>query len=265
VDQSFHVPRWNIFACELEDILLSRDPSWTWGHLRYHANIHKQKVERLRESLIVLESFPVLNPEEMDRVISVYRLGEKEVLRLRLAIMCAGIERMLMSRIPGNEVLEELQALEADKPYSNSSLRKALKIRQAIDALLTTLLDVTEKQQNTGDAVAYALTDVASVLKRRDNSQTTGEESLDLLLVPALKAIDDATIALHLSKNLSTNADRITYLRLAQQGFQTALTALNELQDVLERQDRETWQVWYDEAERGLEKVEELLEDLGAD
>ena len=87
----------------------------------------------------------------------------------------------------------------------------------------------------------------------------------ELLLVPALKAIDEATIVLHLSKNLSANADRITYLHQAQQGFQTALTELNELQDVLERQDRETWQVWYGEAERGLEKVEELLEDLGGD
>jgi hypothetical protein len=264
VDQGFQIPRWNIFACELEDILLSRDASWTWGHLRYHANLHQQKVERLRESLIVLESFPVLNPKEIDRVISAYSLGEKEVLRLRLAILCAGIERMLMSRIPGNEIIEELQALEADRPYSDSSLRKALKIRQAISVLLTTLLDVSGKQENTEDSVAYALTDVASILKRGDNSQTTQGAIAELLIVPALKAIDEATIALHLSKNLSANADRITYLLLAQHGFQTALIELNELQDVLERQDRETWQVWYGEAEKGLEEVEELLEDLGA-
>jgi hypothetical protein len=264
VDQNFQTPRWNIFACELEDILLSRDTSWTWGHLRYHANVHKQKVERLRESLIVLQSFPVLNPEELDHVISEYSLTEKEVLHLRLAILCAGIERMLMSRISGNEAIEKIQALEVDGPYRDSSLRKALKIRQAISVLLTTLLDVTGKEEHPENSVANALTGVASVLKRGNSSQTLQGATPELLLVPALAAIDEATIALQLSKNLIANADRITYLCQAQHGFQTAFTDLSELEDVLDNQDRDTWQVWYSEAEKGLEKVEELLEDLGA-
>lgn len=44
-----------------------------------------------------------------------HSLGDKEVSRLRLAIMFVGIERMLMSRIPGNEILEELlEDLRAD-------------------------------------------------------------------------------------------------------------------------------------------------------
>ena len=264
MDQNFQNPRWNIFACELEDILLAREPSWTWGHLRYHANVHKQKVERLSESLIVLESFPVLNPEEMDSVISVYSLSEIEQLRLRLAIMCAGIERMLMSRIRGNEEIEETQALENGRPYSDGSLRKALKIRQALDVLLATLLDVIGKQENTGNPVAYALAGVASVLKRADNSHPLQGATLELLLASALDAIDQATIALQLSKNLSTNTDRITYLRQAQHCFQTALAELNELDEGLDSQKREIWQVWHGEAEKGLEQVEELLEDLGA-
>jgi hypothetical protein len=264
MDQDFQIPRWNIFACELEDILLARDPSWTWGHLRYHASVHKQKVERLSESLIVLQSFPVLNPEEMESVISVYGLCEKEELRLRLAILCAGIERMLMSRIRGNEGIEEAQALEDDRPYRDKSLHKALKIRQALDILLATLLDVMGKQENPGNPVAYALAGVASVLKRADTSHPFQGTTLELLLVSALDAIDQATIALHLSKNLSANTDRITYLHQAQHGFQTALTELNEVEDALDSQDRDGWQEWYGEAEKGLAKVEELLEDLGA-
>ena len=266
MDQNFQNPRWNIFASELEDILLARSDKslWTWGHLRYHTSVHKQKVKRLSESLIDRKSFPVLNPEEMDSVISFYGLSEKEQLRLRLAILCAGIEHMLMIRIPGNEDIEKIQALENDKPYNEGSFIKALKIRQALDVLLTTLVDVIGKQENTENSVAYALTSVASVLKRTDDNQSLQEVTFELLLASALDAIDQATIALQLSKNLSTNTDRITYLRQAQHCFQTALTELNDLDEGLDSQNREIWQVWHDEAEKGLEQVEELLEDLGA-
>jgi len=271
MDQNLQNPRWNIFASELEDILLlahnrknNASESWTWGHLRYHASVHKQKVKRLSESLIECQSFPVLNPEEMDSVISVYGLNEKEQLRLRLAILCAGIEHMLIIRIRGNEQIEKIQASENDKPYSDGSLRKALKIRQALDVLLTTLLDIIGKQENTENPVAYALTSVASVLKRTDDNQSLQGVTLELLLASALDATDQATIALQLSKNLSTNADRITYLCQAQHCFQTALTELNELDEGLDSQNRDIWQVWHGEAEKGLEQVEELLEDLGA-
>ena len=64
--------RWNIFARELEDILASR--GLRLGHLDDRAGIHREKVRRLRQSLLRPKSFPVLNPSEMEAVAETFQL-----------------------------------------------------------------------------------------------------------------------------------------------------------------------------------------------
>jgi site-specific recombinase XerD len=95
--------RWNIFARELEDILALRGLRLT--HLDDRAFIHREKVRRLRQSLLRPRSFPVLNPTEMDNVIVTFQLNDNEVLRLRAALLATAIEEMLMDRISSEDAL----------------------------------------------------------------------------------------------------------------------------------------------------------------
>src|SRR5579859_204278 len=88
---------WNLFARVLQEILVAHGVGL--GHLDDRANIHPEKVRRLQRSLQAPKSFPVLNIEEMEQVITVFRLNRQEKVRLRAAILATSVEETLMDRI----------------------------------------------------------------------------------------------------------------------------------------------------------------------
>ena len=94
--QDTSMKRWNIFAAELEDMLASRGVNLSL--LDNRASIHREKVRRLRQSLLKPKSFPILSTDEMDKVIRVFGLNDTEVLRLRAAMLATSIEKMLIDR-----------------------------------------------------------------------------------------------------------------------------------------------------------------------
>src|SRR5205085_11306335 len=96
-DRQISPRRWNLFARELEDILVARNLGL--GLLDNRASIHREKVRRLLRSLVQPKSFPVLNADELKQVISAFGLTGEEELRLRAAMLATAIERMLMDRI----------------------------------------------------------------------------------------------------------------------------------------------------------------------
>ena len=61
---------WNLFASVLQEILAAHGLGL--GHLDDRANIHREKVRRLQHSLKVPKSFPVLNIDEMEQVITTF-------------------------------------------------------------------------------------------------------------------------------------------------------------------------------------------------
>jgi hypothetical protein len=69
---------WNLFARALQDILA--DHRFGLGHLDDHAHIHPEKVRRLQRSLKVPKSFPMLNVDEMEQVITVFQLNRQDNL-----------------------------------------------------------------------------------------------------------------------------------------------------------------------------------------
>src|ERR1700736_6425843 len=82
---------WNLFASVLQEILVAHGLGL--GHLDDRAQIHREKVRRLQLSLKIPKSFPVLNIDEMERVITIFQLNRKEKIRLRGAVFATSIER----------------------------------------------------------------------------------------------------------------------------------------------------------------------------
>src|SRR5215472_5210669 len=98
VEQSIYPVRWNIFARELENILRSHD--LRLGQLDDRGIVlHPQKVWRLQQSLLSPTHFPILNPEELERLVAYLNLSKAEQDRLHAAIVATGVERTLMDRI----------------------------------------------------------------------------------------------------------------------------------------------------------------------
>ena len=100
---------WNLFASILQEILAAHGLGL--GHLDDRANIHREKVRRLQLSLKVHKSFPVLNIDEMERVVTAFQLNRKEKTRLRAAILATSIEETLMDRINPDDALKAAEQI----------------------------------------------------------------------------------------------------------------------------------------------------------
>ncbi len=114
--------QWNIFARELEAVLKARKLGL--GHLDDRAVVlHPEKVRRLQHSLKTPAHFPVLNPDELDRLNAIMTLSDDERSRLRAALIATAAERALMDRLEpqtalmaSNDVFEICLAAMHDQP-----------------------------------------------------------------------------------------------------------------------------------------------------
>ena len=218
--------RWNLFARELEDLLLSRQLGL--GHLDDRAGIHREKVRRLRRSLQVPKSLPVLNPEEMDAVIYAFELREEEVLRLHAALLATAIEEMLIDRI------DQEAALQAAE--------------QILPVIVQTL------QENT-------LLAMRAIRGRVLMPYESEASEIDQELEVALRAIEHATLALHLSRNGDALFERVEHARQARDNFALALHELEEAPEPMKATD--AWKMWFAEAQKGVATAEKRLHSLG--
>jgi len=216
---------WNLFARVLQDILA--DHGLGLGHLDDRANIHPEKVRRLQRSLKVPKSFPVLNIDEMEQVITVFQLNRQDKIRLRAAILATSVEETLMDRI-----------------NQNDALRAAEQILRIIEQAL---------QEHVNDLVGIGAV--------KGGIMMSGESEIDRKLGSALTTIDHAMLALHLSRNADSQTERVERARQAREGFTSALAQLNNASPPLKLDD--AWQVWHDEAQNGLLAAQSRLASLG--
>src|SRR5437016_4855937 len=103
---------WNLFARMLQEILALH--GFGLGHLddNPEVHVHKEKVRRLQKSIREnIPRFPMLTPDELERVITAYRLNDSEQLRLRAAVLTTAIEITLMERINQYEALEAAEEI----------------------------------------------------------------------------------------------------------------------------------------------------------
>ncbi len=217
---------WNLFASVLQEILAAHGLGL--GHLDDRANIHREKVRRLQLSLKIPKSFPVLNIDEMERVITIFQLNRKEKTRLRAAILATSIEETLMDRINPDDALKAAEQI-------------LVIIEQAL-------------QEH-----AHDLAGIGAV--KGGSSMTSEESEIDRKLGDALTAIDHATIALHLSRNAESQVERVECAQQARVSFIAALAELDRATPVLKLSD--AWLVWHNEAQNGLTAAQSRLASLG--
>jgi hypothetical protein len=217
--------RWNLFARELEDILIEH--GYKLGDL-FHVGIYPQKIQRLRDSLKT-PKFHLLNPDELERVMTYFQMSGNEQLRIRAAVLATAVEQTLMDRIDAENAL-----LAAQEIFP--ILVKALQERI---------------ENNMGMAAT-----------RKDNAMYEMEclESIDDLLEPALEKLDQGMMALHLSRHAESPDERVANVRKAHYGFTAARMELEAAAD----QDEElrlndSWKMWYQEAAQWQETASEQL------
>jgi hypothetical protein len=224
---TYEVPQrsWNLFARVLQEILAEHGLGL--GHLDDRAGIHPEKVRRLQRSLKVPKSFPVLNIDEMEKVITVFSLDRRDKIRLRAAILATAIEETLMDRINAGD-----------------ALFAAEQILRIIEQAL---------QEHTNDLVGIGAV--------KGGTMMPGESEIDRKLGSALTTIDRATLALHLSRNADSQAERVERAQQAREGFISALTQLEKAAANLKAGD--AWHAWHDEAQNGLITAQNRLTSLG--
>jgi hypothetical protein len=193
-------PKWNIFVRELEDILEA------YGHkLGYLTNIelyqddgkplvHPQKLDRMRTSLTNSNQFPtMLNPDELQKVIAIFKFNEFEIARLRTAILATSVQRTLQER-----------KIDAEH---------ALK---AADAVYYILLPIF-----------HATPDIEGI--RHPNEQRITMTTLENPWNPVINVIDYAVLEWHLSRETGTIRERTAHARQAKNAFESAKKSLNEM------------------------------------
>lgn len=217
---------WNLFARELETILAAHQ--LTIGQLDDRLGIHREKVRRLKRSLLAPKSFPVLNTEEMELVIDELQLSDAETMQLRAALLAAAIERLLMDRIDQENAL---LACEQLFPIISAAMQQQLNSIRGLGAI-----------------------------RREDVIASTYDES-DLALEAAIEHVEKGTTALHLSRNVSSHSERVERTKEARSHFEAALAELEEVDG--DMQLLAAWSYYQTEAQNRLAEVEERLEDLG--
>ena len=224
--QARPVRRWNLFARELEDILVTH--SMELDHLVEYASVSREAVRRLSQSLRTPGSFPILDADELESVVQSLTLSDEEVFRLRAAVLSTYIEKVLMERIDQSSAL-----LIAEQTYPD-------------------ILEALGKR--FGDSGG---TDVFRV----GDSDPAEDDELDIILESALKSIDSANMDLQLSRNVSSYRERFEKVQQARTSFEEALAELDQVDK--DMQTLQVWQYWYDKAHKGIAAVMERLEDLG--
>jgi len=225
-DQNISMMRWNIFARELESILVKRQLHM--GQLDDRVGIHPEKVRRLRQSLLIPKSFPVLNTEEMEILNEKLQLTNAEQVQLRAAVLASAIERMLMDRINQADAL------------------------LATEQLLPLLSQALQQQFSS-------ITGMGAI-RREDVIPSIYDES-DLALEVAIEYIEKGTIALHLGYHVASHSERIERAKEARFHFKDALAELEAMDDDMHM--LASWHYYYTEAKNRLTEAEARLEDLG--
>jgi uncharacterized protein (DUF2267 family) len=217
---------WNLFARELEAILAAHQ--LTIGQLDDRLGFHREKVRRLKRSLLTPKSFPILNTEEMELLVDELQLSDAEIVQLRAALLTAAIERVLMDRIDQENAL---LACEQLFPIISNAMQQQLNSIRGLGAI-----------------------------RREDVIASTYDES-DLALEATIEHIEKGIMALHLSHNVSSHSERVERTKEARSHFEAALAELEEVDDDMRL--LAAWRYYQAEAQSRLGESEERLEDLG--
>ena len=217
--------RWNIFARELENILEAH--GWQLGYLDDRGIVlQREKVRRLQQSLLSPTHFPILNPEELDRLITALHLTDGEQNRLHAAIVATAVERTLMDRVSPNTALlaaDEVFGLCFSTMGSQPNLTLATGVK--------------------GDTVVY------------DWYSTE-----DIRFDEMLDALDEGTLALFAARNAMVSRLVVSNAHKAQTAFAHARELLDQIRiPVSDPPAQASRLAWYSEIDSGYKVATALL------
>lgn len=223
LNSSMLLPRWNIFARELEGILAEHGLRLSQLDDRGIVD-HREKVRRLQRSLKSPSHLATLNPIEIERLITELNLSDLEQQRLRASLLATAVEMTLLDRVEAQVAL-----MAADDVFN----------------ILFAAMRARPEMTVASGVKAGAFT---------DENEVIGDEQFML----ALDWLDLGYVALLSGKYaFSLRARRVRAYEAAG-AFAQALQALRNCQSP--SQESEEWRYWYDEAEAGRRMAEALLQ-----
>ncbi|GAC1367177.1 MAG: hypothetical protein NVSMB44_32490 [Ktedonobacteraceae bacterium] len=216
---------WNIFACELQNVL--RKYNLSLEQLENRVGIDPEKVRRLSQSSHSSKSLPILSPDEMDRLTRALNLSEDDITRLDAAILASTIQQTLAERISKNDTQHA--------------------INQLFPLILRALNEEAESTLDFGNT------------RGGPDTSVSDDSELDDIFERVFTAIDNGNRALLLGSRMSP-AKRASKLQLAIESFTEALQALNMMPGNI-RKGKE-WKQWQREAQQGLNSAQNSLAGL---
>lgn len=227
-DSRIALPRWNIFARELENILADR--GLRLSHLDDRKIVfHREKVRRLQQSLRSPGHLTTLNPEEMARLVATFELSDLEQQRLRASLLATAVEMTLLDRVDA---------------------RLALMASEDVFNILFAAIRARPEMTVASRIKAAAFTGEVGTI-----GDAQFEQALDLL--------DRAYLALSLGADASSPQRRVHEAQEAADGFARALQCLRDCQ--APAQESKEWHYWYTEAEAGWQAAKELQQAEGVE
>ncbi|HLY30903.1 MAG TPA: hypothetical protein VKQ36_07730, partial [Ktedonobacterales bacterium] len=210
---------WNLFAATLEAILA--DPQHGPTPLSLLDNLrerpgeelypgmkgspfelaHRERLRRLALSRETPGSYPTLNRDDMARIHRYFSLEGEELLRLAAALITLSIERTIKERLDDG----------SGKAASREAARRAHPIAERLYPLILAELRQTPTHGDT--AFAHDFRSAKRNLNMDDSTNPSSEDLIYQALEPALDAIDRATLALTMSRQIVHHAERVEHAR----------------------------------------------------
>lgn len=219
-------PHWNLFARELEAVLVAHHQSLQ--ELDPQLGIPLDKARRLQHSLQTPGSLPVLTPDEFEDLEMELSLELEEWTHLQAAVLATAVERLLVYRV-GQE--QAVRAAELLLPVLDSALQERWTLEERLGA------------------------------RRGPNWGALEDDGDDLVWEGIWETLDAGTLALQLACSVSAYRERVRALVEARGDFQHALERLQSLGAGF--QVLPIWEEARQEARRGLDAALERLDDLG--
>jgi hypothetical protein len=221
---------WNIFAAELLTILARHDANLSSLERKGDPDdrINPAVVRRLKKSLELQGTFPVLSATDLKKVQRTFNLSQDEYRHLIAAILVTGIQQKLTPRINGKLA------------------------RNAAVAILPIIEDALEQAEINEGPLAQIR--VKSIEQSGEDSMFGEECDYDR----ALEAIDRGILAIHVLDRINTqhwvvpipSIDHNINAQEAYLAFDYALTIFQSISEE-KRKNYDDWQYWYDIAVEG--------------
>jgi hypothetical protein len=222
---------WNLFAVVLNVILARSGRNASLDLLDdrgdFLLRVHREKVRRLKRSLAQPNTFPVLNPKELDAVSTTYQFSPEELRALRAALLATAILEKLADRI---------------------EIRRAWQAAWEIYPLIEQAMREHDEQEQDDQGLGGVRPDEG------DESEALSVETpLEYRYANALDRIERAQMAFMMSQEADAPEQRAAWRYEALDGYRAGIAQLATADEALQQTD--AWHYWMELAKNRCQKL----------